>query len=175
MSAVLPFERRPWHLASDQVLLTALLGGAEFGQVPLAYLRMGQHIAQCAGSSGYRPLHRFLDLFRGLPPLIHCIGRKPWMSKHDQSCIQQFLLDLASDVSPYVLASRRIARDLEINPGWLGARTALGATLRVLTAYHPTLAGLPLAVLHACHLRIRQMIGSLAPAAPARVSTNLRT
>ena len=121
----LPFERRPWHLASDQVLLTALLGGEEFGQVPLAYLRMGQHIAQCAGSSGYRPLHRCLDLFRGLPPLIHCIGRKPWMSKHDQSRIQQFLLDLASDVSPYVLASRRIARDLEINPGWLGARTAL--------------------------------------------------
>jgi hypothetical protein len=155
----LPFERRPWHLASDQALLTALLGSPEFDQVTLGYLRMGRHIAHCAGSSGYRPLHRFLDLFRGLPTLIHCIGRKPWMPQNGQGLMQRFLMDLASDVSPYVLASRRVARDLDTNPEWVGARTSLGATLRGLTAYHPGVAGLPLAILHALHLRISQQIG----------------
>ena len=154
----LPFERRPWHLASDQVLLTALLESVEFGRVPIDYLRLGRDIAQCAGSSGYRPHHRLLDLFRGLPPLIHCIGRKPWMFSHDQGRIHRFLIDLADDVSPYVLASRRVARDLGMYPGWVEARTSLGAMLRGLTAYHPAMAGLPLAILHASYLRIGQMI-----------------
>lgn len=155
----LPFERRPWHLASDQVLLTALLESDEFGRLPFDYLRLGRDIAQCAGSSTYRPHHRLLDLFRGLPPLIHCIGRKPWMSRHDQGRIHRFLVDLADDVSPYVLASRRVARDLDMTPEWLHARTSLGALLRGLTAHHPAMAGLPLAILHAFHMRISQMIG----------------
>jgi hypothetical protein len=154
----LPLERRPWHLASDQVLLTALLESEEFGQVPFDYLRLGRHIAHCAGSSGYRIHHRLLDLFRGLPPLIHGIGRKPWASSHERGRIHRFLLDLATDVSPYVLASRRVARDLDMAPAWLDARTSLGAMLRGLTAYHPAMAGLPLAIPHAFYLRIGEMI-----------------
>jgi hypothetical protein len=154
----LPFGRRPWHLASDQVLLTALLETEEFGRVPIDYLRLGRDIAQCAGSSGYRPHHRFLDLFRGLPPLIHCIGRKPWMSRHDQGRIHRFLIDLADDVSAYVLAARRVATDLDMAPAWLDARTSLGAMLRGLTACHPAMAGLPLAILHTFYLRIGKMI-----------------
>jgi hypothetical protein len=156
----LPFEPRPWHMKSDQVLLTALLGSEEFGRVPIDYLRSGPDIAHCAGSSGYRPLHRLLDLFRGLPPMIHGVGRKPWESRQDQSRIHRFLLDLADDLSPYVLAARRVATDLDMAPAWLDPRTSLGATLRVLTAYHPAMAGLPLAVLHAFYLRIGLLIES---------------
>jgi hypothetical protein len=81
--------------------------------------------------------------------LIHCIGRKPWMSRHDNGRIGRFLIDLADDVSPYVLASRRIARDLDMAPEWIEARTSLGAMLRGLTGHHPGMAGFPLAVLHA--------------------------
>ncbi len=154
----LPFEPRPWHMKSDQVLLTALLGSEEFGRVSIDYLRFGRDIAQCAGSSGYRPYHRLLDLFRGLPPLIHGIGRKPWESNHDRGRMQLFLLDLATDVSPYVLASRRVARDLDMAPAWLDARTSLGALLRGLTACHPAMAGLPLAIPHAIYMKISQMI-----------------
>jgi len=154
----LPIERRPYHLFGDQVLLTALLETEEFGRVPFGYLRLGRHIAQCAGLSGYRPYHRLLDLFRGLPPLIHGIGRKPWESRHDRGRIHRFLLDLADDVSPYVLASRRVASDLGVHPEWVEARTSLGAMLRGLTAYHPAMAGLPLAIFHAFYLRIGQMI-----------------
>jgi hypothetical protein len=155
---MLPFERRPWHLASDQALLTALLESAEFGHVSVDYLRLGRHIAQCAGSSGYRPYHRMLDIFRGLPPLIHCIGRKPWMSRDNTGRIGRFLIDLADDVSPYVLASRKIAKDLNMAPEWIEARTSLGAMLRGLTAHHPAMAGFPLAILHSFQVNLGRIM-----------------
>jgi hypothetical protein len=154
---LLPFERRPWRLASDQVLLTALLGSEEFCSTPFDRIRMGRHIAQCAGSSGYAPGDRLLDLFRGLPPLIHCIGRKPWTSANDLKGIHRYMLDLATDVSPYVLAARRVAGTVDMNPEWIRARTAVGAVLRFLTAGHPGMAGLPLAIPHAASLKIARM------------------
>jgi hypothetical protein len=155
----LPFQHRPFHLSSDQVLLNALLGSEEFGHVSFDYIRLGRHIAHCAGSSGYRPSHRLLDLVRGLPPLIHCIGRKPWQSVQDRGRLERFLTDLATDVSPYVLASRKFAAALDVRPSWLDARTLTGAVFRGLTANHPGMAGLPLATLHAFHLKINQALG----------------
>jgi hypothetical protein len=159
----LPFERRPMHLLTCDWLLTAALESAEFGHISIERLRLGRHIAQCAGSSGYRPLHRLLDLFRGLPPLVHCIGRKPWQSSGGLGRGQRFLLDLATDVSPYVLASRRVAKDLGISPRWLDPRTAMGSLLRSVTACHPAMAGLPLSILHAVHTKIPQMTGTGKP------------
>jgi hypothetical protein len=150
----LPFDQRPWRLASDQVLLTALLGSEEFKEMPFDSIRVGRHIAQCAGSSGYAPGDRLRDLFRGLPSLVHCIGRKPWELQADRGGARQYMLDLATDVSPYVLAARKVARELDMNPAWLETRTVSGAMLRGLTAGHPGLAGLPLAVLHSFHKRI---------------------
>ena len=152
----LPFERRPVPLSHDGWPLIALLESAEFSQVRFDCIRQGRHIAQCAGSSGYRPHHRVLDLFRGLPPLIHGIGRKPWESQPVPSRLQHFLLDLATDVSPFVLAGRRVARDLGMNPQWIETRTLPGRMLRGMTNGHPALAGLPLAILHAFHKKINQ-------------------
>jgi len=159
----LPYERRPIHLRHDSWAMTALLESEEFGRVPYDCLRLGRHIAQCAGSSGYRPQHRLLDLFRGLPPLIHCIGRKPWVSLNDRSAMYRFLVDLATDVSPYVLASRQVAKNLDLHPSWLDARTSMGAMLRGLTACHPGMAGLPLATLHAFVQKVSQAIKSRKP------------
>ncbi|MGD0201036.1 MAG: hypothetical protein ABSD27_09850 [Bryobacteraceae bacterium] len=156
----LPFERRPIQVAHDGWLLIALLESEEFGGVPFGCIRLGRHIAQCAGSSGYRPHHRLLDLFRGLPPLIHGLGRKPWEFRRERSRIRRFLFDLATDVSPYVLAARRVARDIDMTADWLEPRTRLGAMLRRLTAGHPGMAGLPLASIHALHIKISQMMAS---------------
>jgi hypothetical protein len=150
----LPFEQRPWRLSSDQVLLTALLGGAEFSRTPFERILMGRHIAQCAGSSGYALGDRLRDLVRGLPPMIHCIGRKPWTSTADLHGAQRYMLDLATDVSPYVMAAERVAKDLNMAPPWIATRTAAGGLLRALTFRHPALAGLPLATLHSVHTRI---------------------
>lgn len=157
----LPFERRPRHLLHDGWLMVALLECEEFARIPYDCLRLGHDIAQCAGLSGYRPAHRFLDLFRGLPALIHGLGRKPWESAHGRNGIRPFMRDLATDVSPYVLAAHGVARDLDMTPTWLEARTAPGAVLRGLCGGHPGLTGLPLAVLHALHMRIGRLTGSV--------------
>jgi hypothetical protein len=156
----LPFERRPIHLRHDGWPLIALLESAEFSQVPFNCIRRGRHIAQCAGSSGYRPHDRVLDLFRGLPPLIHGLGRKAWESQPNPSRLQHFLLDLATDVSPYILAGRKVARELGMNPQLVEARTLTGAVLRGMTNGHPGMAGLPLAILHAFHKKISQATNS---------------
>lgn len=156
----LPLERRPIQVLHDGWLLIALLESEEFGQVPFDCIRLGRHIAQCAGSSGYRPHHRLLDLFRGLPPLIHGLGRKPWAPVKSPSRNARFLLDLATDVSPYVLAARRVARDIDMTSDWLEARTRTGALLRRMTAGHPGMAGLPLAIPHATFIKIRQTMRS---------------
>lgn len=144
----LPFEQRPIHLLHDGWPLIALLESREFGDTPCELIRRGRHIAQCAGSSGYRVHDRLLDLLRGLPALIHGLGRKPWESTRASSRIQRYMLDVATDVSPYVLASQRAARGLHIAPPWLQSRTSLGAALRALTAGHPGMAGLPMALIH---------------------------
>ena len=80
------------------------------------------------------------------------------MSRHDQSRVARYLIDLADDVSAYVLASRRVAADLGLSPKWIEARTSLGAILRRMTACHPAMAGLPVAIIHAFLMKITQMI-----------------
>ena len=148
-----PLAQRPDAAIGDTNLLVALLESQEFSHVPFDYLRLGSQIVQCAGSSGYRPGQRILDLFRGLPALFHGIGRKPW-DLRDERGIERYLLDLATDVSPYVLTARQVARSLDMHPAWMSPRTSLGAIFRGVTANHPALAGLPLAVLHAIHTTI---------------------
>jgi len=73
----LPYDKRPKHFLHDGWPLIALLECEEFGDVEYDFIRRNGEIAQCAGSSGYRPLHRIIDVFRGLPALIHGLGRKP--------------------------------------------------------------------------------------------------
>lgn len=155
----LPIGHRAIHLLGDTPLLIALLESEEFGHVPFEYLRLGRHIAQCAGSSGYRPQHRLLDLFRGLPALIHGLGRKPWAWEKPAG-LQGFLMQLAFDVSPYVLAAQGVAKSLGMSPEWAKAHTSLGVVLRKLTAGHPGMAGMPLAVPHTLLMSISQMAGS---------------
>jgi hypothetical protein len=154
---VLPFESRPLHFLHDGWILIALLQSQEFSHVDFACLRRDRHIAQCAGSSGYRPHARLLDLFRGLPPLIHGLGRKPWEPRKGRGSKERFLIDLATDLSPYVLAGRRVARSLDMHKDWLEARTSLGALLRGLTVGHPGMAGLPLAIPHAIFTKLSQL------------------
>lgn len=157
----LPYKQRPIQLQHDGWLLIALLESVEHAQRPFVCIRLGRHIAQCAGSSGYRLRHRVLDLFRGLPPLIHGLGRKPWTIRREESRIQRFLLDFATDVSPYVLAARKVAKEMDMSLDWLEPRTRLGALSRSLTGGHPAMAGLPLASVHAVHVGIRRVMESL--------------
>jgi hypothetical protein len=155
----IPYDERPKHFLHDGWPLIALLECEEFAGVEYDFIRRNGEVAQCAGSSGYRPTHRVLDLFRGLPALIHGLGRKPWEPPAAQDGPQRFLLDLATDVSPYVLASRKVAKKLKMNPPWTEARTLPGKVLRGMTKGHPGLAGLPLAILHSVEIRVQRMRG----------------
>lgn len=155
----LPYEQRPVQAQHDGWLLIALLESDEFADVRFDCIRSGRDIAQCAGSSGYRPLARVLGLFTGLPPLIHGLGRKPWGVVGEQRRMQRFLLDFATDVSPYVLASHKVAKGLKMPLDWIEPRTQLGSISRTLTGSHPGMAGLPMATAHAAHLGIRRMMG----------------
>ena len=155
----MPYDRRPKHFLHDGWPLIALLECAEFADVEYDFIRRNGEIAQCAGSSGYRPTQRIIDVFRGLPALIHGLGRKPWEPSATGSGAQRLLLDLATDVSPYVLASRKVARKLRMNPSWVEARTLPGKVLRGVTGGHPGMAGLPLAILHSLEMRVKKMRG----------------
>jgi hypothetical protein len=155
----LPYDQRPKHFLHDGWPLIALLESEEFADVDFDFIRRNGEIAQCAGSSGYRPTHRVLDVFRGLPALIHGLGRKPWEETPAGSGMQRMLFDLATDVSPYVLASRRVAKTLGMKLGWTEARTLPGKVLRGVTGGHPGLAGLPLAILHSLEIRVQRMRG----------------
>jgi hypothetical protein len=155
----LPYDKRPKHFLHDGWPLIALLECEEFAGVEYDYIRRNGEIAQCAGSSGYRPMHRMMDVFRGLPALIHALGRKPWEEPTAEGGAQRLLLDLATDVSPYVLASQKVARKLGMNPSWTEARTLPGKVLRGVTNGHPGMAGLPLAVLHSVEMRVKKMRG----------------
>lgn len=154
----LPYDERPKHFLHDGWPLIALLESEEFGDVEYDYIRRNGEIAQCAGSSGYRPMHRMLDVFRGLPALIHGLGRKPWEPVAG-SGMQRMLLEMATDVSPYVLASRRVARKLGMKPEWTEARTMPGKVMRGVTGGHPGLAGLPLSILHSVEMLVNRMRG----------------
>jgi hypothetical protein len=155
----LPYDQRPKHFLHDGWPLIALLESEEFAGVHYDYIRRNGEIAQCAGSSGYRPTHRVMDVFRGLPALIHGLGRKPWEPVAGERGAQRMLLDLATDVSPYVLASRRVAKKLGMKPEWTEARTLPGKVLRGVTGGHPGLAGLPLAILHSVEMWVNRMRG----------------
>ncbi len=154
----LPYEKRPVQAQHDGWLLVALLESEEFSHVSYKCIRRGRHIAQCAGSSGYKPLDRVLDLFRGLPPLIHGLGRKPWEVPSEPGRSQRFLLNVAMDVSPYVLTARKVAKTVGRSPRWLEPRTRTGATFRALTGNHPGMAGLLLSCFHALHMSIGRMM-----------------
>jgi hypothetical protein len=81
------------------------------------------------------------------------------MPRSEQNPVERCLTALADDVSAYVLAARPVARDLGMHPRWILARTWLGALPRTVTAGHPSLAGLPLAIPHALLRRLRRLIG----------------
>jgi hypothetical protein len=146
------YDERPKHFLHDGWPLIALLESEEFADVEYDFIRRDGEIAQCAGSSGYRPTHRIMDVFRGLPALIHGLGRKPW-EETSGGGVQRLLLDLATDVSPYVLASRKVAKKLGMRPEWVKARTLPGKMLRGVTGGHPGMAGLPLAIVHSVKMR----------------------
>ncbi len=146
-----PLSQRPAAMVSDQDVLWALLGSSEFAHLEVDYLACGDSIIQNSGANGYHVVERLRHVVQGLPPLVHALGKeKPWdypqvptFRGHRRDYLELALLE----TSPYVAVASRFAGQLSEPAPWLGARTLLAKSLRLMTLGHPSLQGLPLAAL----------------------------
>src|SRR5262249_55716528 len=98
---------RPMHLISDQDVLNALLGAAEFASVPVKLLRVGRDVIHCGGAIGYPLGRRLGDLFGPRPTFLHAIAGKPWYVFHPEYANNHtrwftWYRRLLQETSPYV-------------------------------------------------------------------------
>jgi len=142
----LPWDQRGLHVMGDQEVFTALLSSAEFVHLPIRFLRRGTDILQFFGSSGYTLSERMIHLRRGLPPFIHSQGYRPWWPRKAESAgFSESFKTLYNDLSPYTVAARRYASELE-NPSWLRPPSKIAAVLNGVGAGRAPLVGMPLAL-----------------------------
>lgn len=142
----LPLMERPPHLRSDQDVLNALVGSAEFAAFPVRLLRTGRDIIHCGGALGYSLSERISGLFGSPPLVLHAIGGKPWVLL-GPGCPDKgwfgWLRRLMQELSPYVAACRQYRIAVEEPSPWLDYRTFVGTVLKILGLGHYALRGLP--------------------------------
>ncbi len=145
-----PWRERPMHIFGDQEVLTALLGSKRFADIPLAYLKEGDDIVQMFGPAGYSPLARIRNAGRGLPPIVHSMGHKPWRPRDDaRPTLRRRYDELHGELSPYVFVAREVVGEDHAAFPWLYRRSVVGGLMRAITMDNPALSGLPLAVFDA--------------------------
>jgi hypothetical protein len=154
---------RPMHLISDQDVLNALLGSAEFAGVPVRCLRVGRDVIHCGGAIGYPLVRRLAGLFRRVPPFLHAIAGKPWWvfhpeyAKHHAPWFTRYRR-LLQETSPYVSAARRMRAEIDMPCPWLDAGSLLGRALRVVGFGHHALLGMPLTAVATVGLTARNLV-----------------
>ncbi|NJN85947.1 MAG: glycosyltransferase family 77 protein [Leptolyngbyaceae cyanobacterium SL_7_1] len=165
----LPWYERPLHMVGDQDVLTALMGAAEFTDIPIVLLQRGVDIAQCFGPSGFTPAERLRGLFKGLPPLVHAMGRKPWTKPPRPPAIwnarQPFLKALreyydylALELSPYLPVALPYRQAVGDEAEWMDSQTTVGRLMIAMTGGSSTLQSFPLSVVDGMTRRIRRFL-----------------
>ncbi len=151
--------QRPVHMLGDQDVLTALLGAAPFSDIPLVLLRRGRDIVQSVGPAGYTLGERLANIGRGLAPLIHCGGLKPWeFSDESGSRYWRTYLELC----PYLWVARQYREQLGRDLPGMDVRTWQGRLCRWLSADHPSIQGIPQALFHTLARRLKHWTGRTA-------------
>jgi hypothetical protein len=142
------FAERPWHMFTDQDVLTAVLSSSEFSSVPLKILRRGRDIIQYYGPLGYTVLERASTFFGGGPKFVHSQGPKPWDYSWSDitSSSKDFLWVVYLDVSPYTLAALKYKEELS-DAKWMEPHFGLSKLLRAIGLWYAPLVGLPLAMM----------------------------
>ncbi len=165
----LPWYERPLHMVGGQDVLTALLGSTEFPDLPIVLLKRGVDIAQCFDSAGFTATERFQSLSKGLPPLIHAMGFKPWQKMPQPPPLQDpqqsrlrslrdYYSYLALELSPYIPIARHYREALDEDTTWMETKTPWGQLMEKVVASHPILQGLPLSLVESVIRRIRQQL-----------------
>jgi hypothetical protein len=142
-----PLSERPVHYRSDQDVLNALLGSAEFQHIPIGLFPNGQDVIHSGGALAYSLSERIRGLFLKQPTFIHAISIKPWMVLGNQdpwsSPRRWWWRSLQQEISPYVALARGYRNRVDEPTGWMDATSGWGRCLRMIGFGHWALCGLP--------------------------------
>jgi hypothetical protein len=157
----------PFHLASDQDVLTALLASVEYSQVPVRVLNRGKAIIQYFSLKGYTTVERIRNLFTGVPAFVHSQGYpKPWwVESCGKRSVKNYVEAVYRDLSPYLLIARSYRHELEGANSWMRPHMPLSAILRIAGLWYPPLVGFPIALA----LDVRRLAKRLAKRARGAV------
>jgi hypothetical protein len=154
----LPPEAKPAHLWSDQDVLGALLGAAEFAEVPVRVLLHGRDIVHTGGALGFTLGERLRGMFLPVPPLLHAIAGKPWVllrPEHYAPGRFAWFRRLLQETSPFVAYVRRYRHQVGEPMNWLDHRTIAGSLLKLCGFGHWALRGFPVTLLATLARRCR--------------------
>ena len=147
-----PARHRNQLLLGDQDALSALLASQTFANIPLVWLRHGQEILQHHGAGAYGLRHRWSNVKKGMPRLIHAMGTvKPWnMPVRPSSfrAIRDYYERAYLELSPYVHYARQYRSHLDEDTRWLDTQTLAGRAGSAMAFNRPELKGLFQATLH---------------------------
>jgi hypothetical protein len=143
---------RPPHFGGDQDALNALLGSAEFSNVPVRELDE-RYVIHTGGARTYPLGHRLAGLFRRIPPFVHSSGPKPWivLNPRNKGLTGRFwaLQRIILEASPYTAVAKKYERWLGTDSTWMRYSSPAGRILRLLGCGHYALRGMPLALIAA--------------------------
>jgi hypothetical protein len=163
------WDDRPVHLAGDQDALTALLSSAGWEQTEVAAIRSGSDIVHCVSSGAFTPSERLL-LWTGrrTPVLVHAASKKPWQSiDHGGSFIGQSAARAHDVLSPYTLAARTYAGDLEGEVQWPNCEPEHHSWMvQQLARKNAVLAELPWSVYDASRMQVHRVVAGLTGRKP---------
>lgn len=134
------WDERPLSMLGDQDVLTALLGSAEFMDIPIRWIRRGAEIAHCFQYGGYAAHERLRNvLLRSAPAFVHSQGQKPWRPPDGARTLHL-------ELSPYTLAALDYVNELGEESTWASPTLPLARLLRRLFRDDITTSGLAQAI-----------------------------
>jgi hypothetical protein len=152
-------------MITDQDVLTALLGSADFADVPLLLLKRGVNIAQCFGAGGFTPWERIRCLASGLPPLVHAMGTKPWEREPNPpklrlsaSGLREYLEFLHLELNPYNALARHYRSAAQEKLSWSDLVTMPARFCDFATGGNAILRELPLSIFDSAAKIIRRWL-----------------
>ena len=145
------FALRPIHMKGDQDVLSALVGSAEFADIPVHYLENGVDVIHSFGARGYPLDKRLAGMFRKTPTFIHGNGAKPWIVFHEDHVPKLRFYNGASrliaEVSPYTALCRHHRWKIGLSTPWLDRHSVFGLFLRLIGLGNHSFRGLFITIL----------------------------
>ena len=121
-------------------------------------MKRGREVIQQFGPSGYTVPERITNLPRGLPPLIHAMGQKPWYYTEVPNPFKdprRYYDTVHAELSPYTYIARQYRRNLNETADWMNIRTLPGKLLNAVALGNPSLAEIPLTLFDSFARRLK--------------------